>query len=582
MEWFEFMANEQGRRKLANIEVNEKPRKKGGNAASGKGSKGASAARKSPASGTKAANGTSKQRMKNQTNPKKKKTVVEENPLSRRSSQVYRAQQAPRSPRMDAYDAYDHPAQPTRRHPGAVPKRRRRPRRGFSGVSVLLLMLVLGFAVVGVWRVQEYRAFAEMKAVVSRQTFFEGTTVEGIDVSRMTLQQALSYWEEQVEPAYRETAAVLNDGTRLTAGQLGYTSNYADVLTGAWNSGRSGSLEERYARMTQQMLQPSAHQVTRTFSNELLVREYAASVAEQVNTDPADARVKSFNTQNLTFEFEAEKPGYTLDQEALVADIRAALAGGGGSVNMQVETIAPSVTLENVSSQYGMITSAVTNASSSSSNRLSNIKLALSSINGVSLEPGQTFSFNEVVGRRTAERGYKSATAYSGGKVTEELGGGICQVSTTLFNAAVKANLEINERHPHSLTVSYVDLGKDAAVDWGNKDLRFTNTSDDRIYLCCYLTDDKRVRIGVFGRLLPDGMSITVEGVKTGTRDYETQYQMSFELSSGETRVLQKGKSGYTAVAYKILWDANGNEIRRSELCKSNYQSTPEIIEYGP
>ena len=166
--------------------------------------------------------------------------------------------------------------------------------------------------------------------------------------------------------------------------------------------------------------------------------------------------------------------------------------------------------------------------------------------------------------------------------MTEEVGGGICQVSTTLFNAVVKADLKVDERHSHSLTVSYVDLGKDAAVDWGNKDLRFTNTSSDRVYICCYLTEDKRVRVGVFGKLLEDGVSITLEGVKTGTIDYNTEYQMNFTLFTGQTRVTQNGKKGYTATTYKIWWDANGNELRRSELCKSTYQATPEIIEYGP
>jgi len=403
-----------------------------------------------------------------------------------------------------------------------------------------------------------------------------------VDVSAMTLQQALEYWDTQVEPAYRETAAVLNDGTRITASQMGYTSNYRDVLSGAWSAGRTGSLVERYKRMQMHIAQPTAHQVNRSFCDEDLVLQYVQNVAQQINREPVDARVKAFDVNTYMFEFEPDQPGYKLNQGALASDIVNALNFGGGNVQMQVETIAPALTQENVSAQYGMISYAITNASSSSSNRMSNIKLALSSIHGTWLDPGESFSFNEVVGKRTAERGYKKATAYSGGKVTEELGGGICQVSTTLFNAAVKADMKIDKRSSHSLTVSYVDIGKDAAVDWGNKDLCFTNVSDDRVYICGYVNEEKRVCIGVFGKLLENGMTITVESEKTGTREYETEYQMSFELAPGQTRVLQKGKDGYTAMAYKVWWDANDNELRRTELCKSNYQSTPEIIEYGP
>ena len=517
--------------------------------------------------------------MKKQT--QKRRNTIEENPIARRSSHIYDEMEAPRRQVQRRPDPYDYPPQRPNRSVPAKKKRRKKKKSAFSFVSFLLLLMICGCVGLGVWRVQEYEKLQEMKAVVSRQTFYDGTTVDGIDVSQMTLEQAISYWNTQVEPAYRQTAAVLNDGTSVTAEQLGYSSNHADVLSGAWNSGRSGSLVERYERMTQYSAQPKSYTVTRSMYDEELVRQYAGSIAQQVNQEPVNARLRDFNTETYAFEFDPHQPGYQLNEQALSRDIANALSNGGGSVQMQVDAVQPQFTVENVSSQYGMISYAVTNASSSSSNRLSNIKQALSSINGIWLDPGETFSFNEVVGQRTTARGYKTATAYSGGKVTEEVGGGICQVSTTLFNAAVKADLDIKERSAHSLTVSYVDIGKDAAVDWGNKDLKFTNNSDDRVYICGYVTDDKRVRIGVFGKLLDNGVTITVESEKTGSKDFNTEYQMNFSMPNGKTKVVQEGKKGSSATTYKVWWDSNGNEIKREQLCKSNYQSTPEIIEYG-
>lgn len=510
----------------------------------------------------------------------KKRNTVQENPLARRSSAVLLVENES-ARRSSAAAEKRRPKSVGEKRPNHR-KHRRKSSGGFAVLSAFLLMMILSLAGVGVWRTQEYRALAEMKEEVSRQTFFEGTTVDGIELSGMTLQQALEYWDTQVEPAYRQAAVVLDDGTQVTAQQLGYTSNYADILNTAWNAGRSGSLVQRYRKIQAAKARPASYEVSRTLYDDALVQNYVATLAVQINAEPEDAKVKSFNVDSYAFEFEPEKNGYKLDQGALVRDIETALSAGGGNVQMQIETLTPEVTLENVSSQYGMISYAITNASSSKSNRLENIRLSLEMINGTCLEPGETFSFNEVVGERTTERGFKVATAYSSGKVTEEVGGGICQVSTTLFNAVVKADLEINERHSHSLTVSYVDLGKDAAVDWGNKDLKFTNNSDDRVYICCYLTEDKRVRVGVFGRMLENGETITLEGVRTGTVDYDTKYQMNLELYSGQTRVVQNGKQGYTATTYKIWWDAQGNEIRREELCKSRYQATDEIIEYGP
>ncbi len=514
-----------------------------------------------------------------------------------------RAEARPKRPaavRRDAYDEYDLPPEPKAGKKREKPPRRdaydeldgapgaggpsgggrKRGNRGFGFVNLVLVLAILSLFGIGAWRTMEYRALAEMKAVVSRQTFYPGTTVDGVDVSEMTLEQALDYWDRQIEPAYRQAAVVLDDGTRITAQELGYASNYESVLSGAWNTGRSGSLRQRFLRASSG--RAKAYRVERVNYDDGLVRRYAAAMAAAMDADPQDARLTGFDPDTYEFTFTESAEGRKLDQDALVNALESALNDGGGAISRKIEVIQPAVRREDVSSQYGMIASAVTNAESSSSNRLSNIRLAVSIINGTCLRPGERFSFNETVGQRTAARGFKVATAYSGGSVTEEVGGGICQVSTTLFNAAVKADLEINERHPHSLTVSYVDLGKDAAVDWGGKDLKFTNTSDGDVYIACTVTDDKRIRFGVFGKLLPNGETITVEGVTTGDVDYKTEYQVSFELLSGQTRKLQKGKKGHTATAYKIRWDAQGNEISRDVLCKSTYQSTPEIIEYGP
>ena len=154
-------------------------------------------------------------------------------------------------------------------------------------------------------------------------------------------------------------------------------------------------------------------------------------------------------------------------------------------------------------------------------------------------------------------------------------------MSTTLFNAAVKADMEIVERHNHSLTVSYVDRGKDAAVNWNSQDLKFTNHSGDDVYICCFVTEDKRVRFGIFGRLLPNGETITLEGRTTETVKYDTKYEYSGFLMPGETKVVEKGKNGYKAEAYKIRWDAQGNQLSKELLCKSSYKSRNEVIQFG-
>lgn len=446
------------------------------------------------------------------------------------------------------------------------------------------LLLTAGIAVFAmlfgmlVWR---HNSFAEMKRVVEAQTFYDGTTVEGIDVSDMTLNDAVAYWQTHIEPAYADRVVTLDGEGQVTAVEMGYQSDYEAVLYNAWSAGRRGSLEQRYHAAVSRQYSPVAWQVDRDLYTNKAVDSYVQTVAVRADVPAVDASIESFDVNTYAFVLTDSQEGRELDAEALKRDIISALEAGGGEVHLNIQTVYPQVTRDQVSSEYGMIASAVTNASSSSSNRIKNIQNAVGIINGTRIPDGETFSFNETVGERTTSRGFRRATAYSGGEVTEEIGGGICQVSTTLFNAAVKADMEIVERHNHSLTVSYVDRGKDAAVNWKSQDLKFTNHSGDDVYICCFVTGDKRVRFGIFGRLLPNGETITLEGRTTGTTKYETIYQHSAFLLPGETKVVEKGKNGYKAEAYKIRWDAQGNQLSRELLCKSSYKSRNEVIQFG-
>lgn len=449
-------------------------------------------------------------------------------------------------------------------------------------LTVLLFMLLAAFVVCGIRRISEYNRFKEMKAAVGVDYFYPGTVIDKTDVSGMTMDEVLNKWNNEVETGYSGAVVTLSNGITKTAAELGYSSDYIDVLSGVWETERRGSIEERYNTLQQHETAQKEYNVHRTLYDDAEVRKFVDMVAEGIDEEPKNAALRSFNTDTYQFEYEDGHSGKRVDREKLVSDIEMALRTGGGSVTLEIQAIEPEITRENVAANYGMISSAITNASSSNSNRLSNIKLALSFINGTEIKPGDEFSFNAVVGKRESSRGFKKAPAYSGGEVMEEIGGGICQVSTTVFNAAVKANMKIKERHPHSMPVSYVDPGKDAAVDWGNKDLRFVNNSDESVYICCYLTDDKRVRVGVFGKLIPDGKSIVIETDKTKGDDYTTDYRVNFEMAPGATKVVQKGRKGAKATTYKVVLDADGNEISREEMFKSSYKPEKEIIEYGP
>ena len=134
-------------------------------------------------------------------------------------------------------------------------------------------------------------------------------------------------------------------------------------------------------------------------------------------------------------------------------------------------------------------------------NRLNNIILATACVNGYILEPGEEFSFNRVVGQRTTDRGFRSAPAFSSGTTVMAVGGGICQVSSTMYSAIMDSSLSVTERHPHGLPVSYIPRGRDATVSWGSLDFRFLNNTDYPLRIDAEV-DGRTLTVRVYGTIL--------------------------------------------------------------------------------
>ena len=468
-------------------------------------------------------------------------------------------------------------------------KKRKKNRHCWWAAPVISLSVVV-LVVAGLFISQQmeiYRHYRTMRDTVENPTYYAGIYLDGISLENATPEQAIAHWRENVEPSYANRTVTVNVQGRtytFAAADYGYTSNYEEVLNQAYAIGRSGSLEERY-REIQQMANASRDVFTeRTMVNAALVEERLDEIVSEIDTGASDARVIGFNAETKEFTFAEGVAGYAVNAGQLKSDVLNAFATGENLVvEAQVSLVQPKNTVEAIRAKYGLIDSATTNASSSSSNRLSNIQLACSTINGFCLQPGETFSFNGVVGKRTKDRGYKEAPAYINGLVEDDVGGGICQVSTTLFNAVVKADMKITERSAHSRPVSYVDYGKDAAVNWPDTDLKFTNDSNDPIYIVAEVTENKRVVISVYGRMFDDGGSIVIKAKTVETLEPgQPEYRQNSSLLPGEFLIVSDAREGYKAEAYKVYLDADGNEIDRELLCKTTYRASGGVIEFGP
>lgn len=212
-------------------------------------------------------------------------------------------------------------------------------------------------------------------------------------------------------------------------------------------------------------------------------------------------------------------------------------------------------------------------------NRSTNLELASEKINGTIVLPGEIFSYNKIVGERTIAKGYKEATIYSGGKVVPGIGGGICQLSSTLYNAVLYSNLEITNRSNHRFTTSYVKEGRDATVSWGTIDFCFKNTRNYPIKIVSTVNSGI-VRIEIYGILEENEYEVQLQTNILETIPFKINYINDNTLEEGVEEIKQYGADGVKSETYKIL-KQNGIVVSKSLLSTDTYSSLEQIVRRG-
>ena len=212
--------------------------------------------------------------------------------------------------------------------------------------------------------------------------------------------------------------------------------------------------------------------------------------------------------------------------------------------------------------------------------RINNVGLAASIINGKTLMPGEVFSYNETVGKRTIDRGFQAAPAYVNGLTVDEIGGGICQVSSTLYLATLRSNLEIVTRYCHTYRVAYMPYGMDATVSWGGPDYEFKNNTDYPIRISAEMSN-KTLTIKLIGTKT-DNNTVKMEYKILSTIPYETIEKTDDTLASGQSKVDITGYTGYKVETYRCIYDGDGNLISRTFEASSNYKKRDKVVLVGP
>ncbi len=293
-----------------------------------------------------------------------------------------------------------------------------------------------------------------------------------------------------------------------------------------------------------------------------LTRELAAPDFEALFWELAVVPADAYYTEAFEVVPEVVGCGFDINEAARLWQA----AGVGEQVVVPLFTQAPAVTAAQLQSYLyrDVLGAQLTYYYGSTSERVNNIRLAASKLDGLILLPGETFSYNDTVGQRTVEAGFQYADAYSDGQVVSELGGGICQVSSTLYGAALYARLKILSRQNHYFKVGYLDYGLDATVSWRQPDFKFRNDREFPVKLVAYLNEDEQSLVVEIWGTDVDGVTVRLYHTEDDVFDEELPWVLI-------------GKSVHT---YADLYDADGNYLNTTNVNSGVYYFHDEDIEW--
>ncbi|MBR1796696.1 MAG: VanW family protein [Clostridiales bacterium] len=430
----------------------------------------------------------------------------------------------------------------------------------------------------------------ELRDMLTTDSFVDGIIINGTNVSGMSKDQALEVLRPN-QPAVPTLDVSLDlDGVvyPLDLSTLPLTSTLDSVVDQAYSylkiTGDEdvNTLLSIYNQRLALSNSPIEYQSAYTLSTDS-VGQIVTETLSGATSVAQDAVITGFDPEACVFEYTNSVRGYEIDLDTAVNDVTDMLERGvyEGVIPVTAQVTEPSLTTEMIQNEFGLIASS-TSTTTSNSNRNHNISITCDKINGLVLQPGESWSFNDFVQERTAANGYEIAGVIENGQSAQAYGGGICQVSSMIYQSVIKSDLEVIERNPHMWPSTYAEAGTDAAVDWPNQDFKFRNSSDYPIALTAYWDPStSKITVCIYGHQFPDGQYIVFDGEVLSTHPAGVQYIANPQLPVGQTNSLRAAHDGVTAASYQIWMDADGNEIRRVELQNSWYSTISAQIEVG-
>ncbi len=425
------------------------------------------------------------------------------------------------------------------------------------------------------------RAYA---ASADGKTVPEGVSVCGIDLGNMKIAEAEEMLNEYAQGVTEGTLTLTLEDSEDIIPYADFDVRIADntIIEEICEIGTHGNLIRRYKELADVKNDNAEYDLTFEYDEDKL----AVLVEEKALAHDQEAVDATMTRSGGNFKITSDESGIAVDADATLEAVKEALGedwdGSSVTVEIAAQITEAAYTMADFELSEDLLGSYSTSLSSSTSDRKSNIANAAGFIDGTVLYPGDTFSYLDHIGPVTESNGYKEAHGYSNGEVIDTVGGGICQGSTTLYNAVLRAELEVVSRRNHSMTVSYVPLAADAAVSWSSgMDFKFRNNTDYPIYIEAY-SDGSYVYMNIYGReTRPENRTIKFKSVTEET--IEPGDDIITEDSTKETgyrEVTQSAYTGYVASLYKEVY-IDGKLTDTVLINKSTYRATPRHVTVG-
>ena len=410
-----------------------------------------------------------------------------------------------------------------------------------------------------------------------------GISVGPIDISGKTYDEAVGLVNDYVKSLGNTLITIYATEdcfTDIPAKDLGLSWKDDEVIYDALSLGRDGNIVKKYKERKDLEHEKKVYELKLECDRDK-IKEIVEEQAQIVDIEPVNA---SISKADGDFTVIPGTAGVKVDVSGSVTSIASRLAefdGKEADFDLKVKTEEPKATTEDLEMVHDVIGHYTTSFSSSGTDRSGNVRNGTSLVDGTVLYPGEQFSMYKTVSPFTEENGYFMAGSYLNGLVVESLGGGICQVSSTLYNAVIRAELQVDERYNHSMIVSYVDLSSDAAISGTSKDFKFTNNTEYPIYIEGYTTSDKQVVFNIYGvENRPENRKVSFESVKISETVPEGEKIVGDPSMALGSITVQSPHTGYVGELWKIV-TVDGKEVERTQVNKSNYQAAPKTATVG-